>query len=600
MSPSTSTVVVTTRITRRPARSQRPTDSSPPAPKPSSPLNPANANKKRKSPTSSETGGDVKRKKTENKPKKRVASSSKASSRASSRHSTTAPSPEPIYRTSRSRSTSLFPLDEIPVRSRQWVTFEDGTPGPRLWSSEAVVKRLMRSYISYFTNPRNPNDRSFEPHPSDYPYAELEYPNNGAVERFILLQPKDKDHYNPILCLERSLHTMIECYLTPAQQSLFGTIPSDALSEPGPKTPPPSPSPFRFLLDTSPVSSLSSLSDDSDLGLSPLTSVSSLPSENSSDVPSPPNKSTNLLRTLQRAIHCRDGPLFLHTISQINEILRRLKYPSLPHSQPRLDQNALMNNALKWEKTGLPKKVLMRLFEENYQRSVGPHVQSLKNYEAFSSTVYGELMPALVYDIIQHTGLNEDSVFVDMGSGVGNVVVQASLQSGCRSFGVELMPAPARIAERQWEQFKIRCRMWGLNVGEVELEKEDMLKSKKLMEYLPKADVVLVDNKVFEESLNEKIRPMFLDLKEGAIVVSLKPFSPVNARVTERNVDDMTGIFDVTERAYHSGCVSWGASGGMYYIHRVDREGYAMTKERFENSRTGRSTGRSRRHFPCP
>ncbi|KAJ8463945.1 hypothetical protein ONZ45_g17402 [Pleurotus djamor] len=343
------------------------------------------------------------------------------------------------------------------------------------------------------------------------------------MERFILLQPKDKDHYNPILCLERSLHTMIECYLTPAQQSLFGTIPSDALSEPGPKTPPPSPSPFRFLLDTSPVSSLSSLSDDSDLGLSPLTSVSSLPSENSSDIPSPPNKSTNLLRTLQRAIHCRDGPLFLHTISQINEILRRLKYPSLPHSQPRLDQNTLMNNALTWEKTGLPKKVLMRLFEENYQRSVGPHVQSLKNYEAFSSTVYGELMPALVYDIIQHTGLNEDSVFVDMGSGVGNVVVQASLQSGCRSFGVELMPAPARIAERQWEQFKIRCRMWGLNVGEVELEKEDMLKSKKLMEYLPKADVVLVDNKVFEESLNEKIRPMFLDLKEGAIVVSLEP-----------------------------------------------------------------------------
>jgi H3 lysine-79-specific histone-lysine N-methyltransferase len=36
--------------------------------------------------------------------------------------------------------------------------------------------------------------------------------------------------------------------------------------------------------------------------------------------------------------------------------------------------------------------------------------------------------------------------------------------------------------------------------------------------------------------VNECIRPKFLDLKEGAIVVSLKPFVPVNARLTERNV----------------------------------------------------------------
>jgi hypothetical protein len=37
--------------------------------------------------------------------------------------------------------------------------------------------------------------------------------------------------------------------------------------------------------------------------------------------------------------------------------------------------------------------------------------------------------------------------------------------------------------------------------------------------------------------VNEAIRPKFLDLKEGAIVVSLKPFvSSLNARVTERNV----------------------------------------------------------------
>lgn len=153
-----------------------------------------------------------------------------------------------------------------------------------------------------------------------------------------------------------------------------------------------------------------------------------------------------------------------------------------------------------WTATGMPKKVLMQIIEENYQRSVGPHVQSLKQYEAFSSTVYGELMPSLAHEIIVLTGLGEGKLFLDLGSGVGNVVVQASLQTGCKGFGVELMPAPAKVGKEMVECLKVRCRMWGVRIGEVELEEGDMLKSAKVDELIGKADVVLVDNKVFEES----------------------------------------------------------------------------------------------------
>lgn len=148
----------------------------------------------------------------------------------------------------------------------------------------------------------------------------------------------------------------------------------------------------------------------------------------------------------------------------------------------------------------MPKKVLMRIIEENYQRCVGPHVPILKQYEAFTSTVYGELMPSLVHEIVQLTKLRENSLFLDLGSGVGNVVVQASLQTGCRSYGIELMPGPARVAREMVEQFKIRCRMWGVKVGEMELEEGDMLESKRMDELIKVADVILVDNKVFEES----------------------------------------------------------------------------------------------------
>lgn len=243
-------------------------------------------------------------------------------------------------------------------------------------------------------------------------------------------------------------------------------------------------------------------------------------------------------------------------MTSINAILRVLKYPPLP-DDPLLPpgENVLKECVKTWSPAGIPKDVSLRLVEETYQRCVGPHVLSLRNYEAFSSETYGELMPSLVSEIIRHTGLREDSLFLDLGCGVGNVVLQASLQTGCKSFGIEIMPAPAGIARDQLEQLKIRARMWGVKMGEVEIEEGDMLRSERVVKLMSEADVVLVNNKVFKESrestrsrglcrherltehaVNECIRPKFLDLKEGAIVVSLKPFVPVNARLTERNV----------------------------------------------------------------
>ncbi|KAJ7151691.1 histone-lysine N-methyltransferase [Mycena filopes] len=468
------------------------------------------------------------------KPRKRAVSASKAPPRASSQAKTIPPSPEPIYRSSRSRSGSHFTSveSETPVIPRCLAADEDGGDDPAHFSSEKAVAMLLRTYCAYFKNLQDPSDCSFKPHPKLYPYVDLEYPNTCSSERmsrFILLAPKDKDHYNPIMDVEKSLYTIIDCYLTPAQQALFGPIPKDTL----------------FDADESSASSPS---------------------------PSPPPP---------RAIHRRDGPSFKRAFDSINAILRCLKYPKLPadaFQSPR--PNSLKGMVNTWTATGLPKKVLMRIIEENYQRSVGPHV-------------YGELMPSLVHEIIGLTKLKEDSLFLDLGSGVGNVVVQASLQTGCRSYGIELNPKPAKVARDMAANFKVRCRMWGLKVGDIELEEGDMLTSPRVNELISQADVVLVDNKVFEQSLNEQLRPKFLDLKEGAYVVSLAPFVPsLNARVTERNVDDISAIFDVSEHTYHSGSVSWGNGGGTYYIHRVDRAGYASIRERFENSRGGRGSRR--------
>jgi H3 lysine-79-specific histone-lysine N-methyltransferase len=90
--------------------------------------------------------------------KRKNNTSLKNPSRAASRQRTLPPSPEPIYRSSRSRSTSLFPGPELEsdTHKRRWCSNEDGTPGEKHLSSEMVVERLITSYKSCEPPPGTP------------------------------------------------------------------------------------------------------------------------------------------------------------------------------------------------------------------------------------------------------------------------------------------------------------------------------------------------------------------------------------------------------------------------------------------------------------
>ncbi|PIL29975.1 hypothetical protein GSI_07886 [Ganoderma sinense ZZ0214-1] len=559
--------------------------------------------------------------------------SSRYSSRASSLLSVDSAS------TPSTRATSVASVPPAPPLRECWID-EKGEPADDFLSSEVVVRSLMKGYKPYFKNPLDPQDKSFEPHPTDYPIVDLQYPNTDAQERFILLAPKDKDHYNPIMCLESTLYTIIQYYLTPTQASLFGTLPKKTITDddkevteddddedqhdapktryhfdpasPYPVSEAPSPLSSELSIPSSaasfsPLSSLLSLSSFSASSMSPalaLSSVSALSCyarKETSD--SPPR--VDYLRLLRRAIKQENGPMFIQVMDAINALLSLIKYPplSLDLFDP-LPTNEMRSMVRSW--TRIPKDVVHRIVDETYQRAVGPHIDMLKRYEAFSSEVYGELMPAFVTDLIEATGLTEESVFLDLGSGVGNVVLQASLETGCTSYGIEIMPGPAQIGRRQLEEFKTRCRMWGVRAGKVELEEGDMLKSPRVDELVRTADVVLVNNKVFLESLNEALRQKFLDLKEGAIVVSLKCLMgsgraaarerSSSPALKERNLDHIGEIFTVTARPYRPGSVSWGGGGGEYFLQRMNREDYARRKMLFENSRAGSArVTRSRR-----
>lgn len=108
----------------------------------------------------------------------------------------------------------------------------------------------------------------------------------------------------------------------------------------------------------------------------------------------------------------------------------------------------------------------------------------------------------------------------------------------------------------QQREFNARLRMWGLTAGPTTLREGDFIDSNEVPDWIRKADVVLVNNYIFSSDcefltrahasrrltdrvpclVNDSLTWKFLDLREGAKVVVLKPFWPLNRPLTERTV----------------------------------------------------------------
>lgn len=251
---------------------------------------------------------------------------------------------------------------------------------------------------------------------------------------------------------------------------------------------------------------LESLDSDA-VSLSSLSSCSSNLSDFGDTIPVSDPPADSLLLMIRRAIEIRDGPLFMSTMRRVGSLLRSIKNLT----EASIVRNPIMAHVASWTDRILEERVAIRILAESYQRVVGPNVSKLGQYRPFSRNTYGELMPSFINELICKTQLTDKSLFLDLGSGVGNVAVQVSLQTGCQSFGIEESPKPSQLAQSLLDQTKIRCRMWGLRMGGVELAEEDMLTSTRVEQLLPQADVILINNKVFPE--DGELSRLILDLK---------------------------------------------------------------------------------------
>lgn len=114
-------------------------------------------------------------------------------------------------------------------------------------------------------------------------------------------------------------------------------------------------------------------------------------------------------------------------------------------------------------------------------------------------------------------------------------------------------------------------RAFNKNCGEITLFHADFLESSQVDDVLRRADVVFVNNYIFDAELNQAILDKFLDLKDGAKVISLKSFAP---KIGGRNSGSIGAIFaDSQEYFFGRDRVSWTSEGGSFFVQTVDRTG---------------------------
>lgn len=222
------------------------------------------------------------------------------------------------------------------------------------------------------------------------------------------------------------------------------------------------------------------------------------------------------------------------------------------------------------QRTTFPRELIYEILNQCYLRRILPESKKLSNYKAFSNEVYGELMPSFLTTVYSKCKLDHTCCFVDLGSGVGNCVIQAALEYGCESHGVEIVENASRLGDLQAEEFELRCRIFGLRPGAVNLfSKQSFVDNPPVKKIVDKCNVILVNNYLFDNPLNKKVIELFQDLKVGTKIISLKPIVPATHKINWDNCSSILNRLKTSKFIYQENSVSWTSKGGFYYITEV-------------------------------
>lgn len=234
-----------------------------------------------------------------------------------------------------------------------------------------------------------------------------------------------------------------------------------------------------------------------------------------------------------------------------------------------------------------PSRGLLRhILQQVYNQSV-LDPEKLNQYEPFSPEVYGETSYDLICQMIDEIEITSEDVFIDLGSGVGQVVLQMAAATKCKiCVGVEKADVPCRYSETMSAQFKKWMSWYGKSYGDYKLIKGDFL-SEEHRKTINSSSIIFVNNFAFGPTVDHMLKERFADLRDGARIVSSKSFCPLNFRITDRNLSDIGTIMHVSEMQPLQGSVSWTGKPVSYYLHVIDRTKLERYFQKLKNQPRG-------------
>ncbi|CAF0941917.1 unnamed protein product [Rotaria sp. Silwood1] len=231
-------------------------------------------------------------------------------------------------------------------------------------------------------------------------------------------------------------------------------------------------------------------------------------------------------------------------------------------------------------------KLFRHILAQVYSRSV-TDPDKLRDYEPFSPSVYGETSPDLIDSILKIINLTEDQTFIDLGSGVGNVVLHVAALANCKNvYGIEHEETPATYARAMAEEFRFWMRWYGKRYSEFQLEQGDFLIHPKIDERIKEADVIFANNYVFGSTVNHELKVKFMNMKDGAKIVSSREFCSETFRLNDRTKNDLGAVMHVTKPEEFLGKVSWSDKCVQYYLHVIDHSKLALYYEKMHQIHT--------------
>ncbi|KAL0058070.1 Nucleosomal histone H3-Lys79 methylase [Marasmius tenuissimus] len=219
----------------------------------------------------------------------------------------------------------------------------------------------------------------------------------------------------------------------------------------------------------------------------------------------------------------------------------------------------------------LSSEVIGNVVEQVYGKCVSPCLQTVSGYTPFSKEVYGEFRPAFINEIMEKVvTITQDSVVLDLGCGVGQVVMQIVLSKLCSGYGIELREDLTVIAQDLLEQALLHAQLWGITPGSMKVYAGDLTEDRRVLDLLHLSDLVIVNNHEFPPDLNEDIAQLLVKhTKSSCVVVTKAPFSEKRTTRSGRRLG-RSGVegLSVEIRKHGPDMLSWTPKEGLYYVYK--------------------------------